>query len=115
MDQADTTRKEELAALTAMVREFAADNIAPIVADLDETERFPAEIYAQLGELGLLGITVPEEDGGVGGCVADYVTVMEELAYGYASVADQCGLVELVSSLLVKHGTSEQKARYLPG
>ena len=48
MDQADTTRKEELAALTAMVREFAADNIAPIVADLDETERFPAEIYAQL-------------------------------------------------------------------
>lgn len=115
MSDKDPHRNEERAALTAMVREFAADRISPIVEELDGSERFPEEIYLEMGELGLFGITVPEEDGGVGGMVADYVTVMEELSYGYASIADQCGLVELVTSLLVKHGSSEQKDAYLPG
>ncbi|NLU71417.1 acyl-CoA dehydrogenase [Streptomyces sp. HNM0575] len=105
----------EREALTAMVRDFAAKEIAPIVEELDSTERFPEEIYAQMGELGLMGVTVPETDGGAGGLVGDYVAVMEELSYGYASVADQCGLVELVASLLVGFGTPEQKDRYLPG
>ena len=108
-------RAEDAAALTAMVREFAATQIAPIVEDLDATERFPEEIYAEMGKLGLFGITVPEEDGGNGGLAADYLIVMEELAYGYASVADQCGLVELVSGLISIHGSDEQKQRYLPG
>lgn len=108
-------RAEDVAALTEMVREFAATRIAPIVEELDETERFPAEIYQEMGELGLLGITVPEAMGGAGGLASDYAIVMEELSYGYASVADQCGLVELVSSLLVAHGSQAQQQRYLPG
>lgn len=108
-------RAEDVAALTEMVREFAATRITPIVEELDETERFPAEIYEAMGELGLLGITVPEELGGAGGLASDYAIVMEELSYGYASVADQCGLVELVGSLLVTHGSAEQQERYLPG
>ena len=61
----------------------------------------------------MFGITVPEEMGGAGGDVLDYARVMEELSRGYASVADQCGLVELVEHLLAEHGTSEQRARYL--
>ncbi|MBC6456518.1 acyl-CoA dehydrogenase family protein [Actinomadura sp. HBU206391] len=101
--------------LTDMVRSFVAAAVRPAAEDLDATERFPAEIYARMGELGLFGITVPEADGGSGGSVADYVTVMEELAYGYASVADQCGLVELVASLLAGFGTPKQKKTYLPG
>jgi alkylation response protein AidB-like acyl-CoA dehydrogenase len=101
--------------LVGMVRQFAADRIRPIAEDLDATERFPEEIYREMGELGLLGITVPEAMGGSGGCALDYAKVMEELAYGYASVADQCGLVELVGSLLATFGTPEQQARYLPG
>ncbi|TDD83055.1 acyl-CoA dehydrogenase [Actinomadura darangshiensis] len=100
--------------LTDMVRSFAAERIRPAAEDLDATERFPAEIYQGMGELGLFGITVPEADGGSGGTVADYVTVMEELSYGYASIADQCGLVELVGSLLARFGTAEQKKTYLP-
>lgn len=107
--------REERAALVAMVRDFVRNEITPIVEELDATERFPAEVYEQMGKLGLLGITVPESDGGVGGSVADYVAVMEELSYGYASVADQCGLVELVTSLISAHGTQDQKAQYLPG
>jgi alkylation response protein AidB-like acyl-CoA dehydrogenase len=101
--------------LTEMVRSFTAAHVRPAAGDLDATERFPAEIYARMGELGLFGITVPEADGGAGGSVADYVTVMEELSYGYASVADQCGLVELVASLLARFGTTQQKNKYLPG
>ena len=102
-------------ALRDMVRAFVAEQVRPVVEELDATERFPAELYESMGKLGLLGITVPEADGGAGALVRDYVTVMEELAYGYASVADQCGLVELVGSLLATFGSEEQKQRYLPG
>ena len=113
MTDLDTT--DDRSALVAMVRDFVRNEITPIVEELDATERFPSEVYEHMGKLGLLGITVPESDGGVGGSAADYVAVMEELSYGYASVADQCGLVELVSSLISAYGTAEQKARYLPG
>ncbi|MCQ4080881.1 acyl-CoA dehydrogenase family protein [Streptomyces sp. RB6PN25] len=101
--------------LTMMVREFATKRIRPVTEDLDATERFPSEIYEHMGQLGLFGITIPETDGGSGGTVTDYVSVMEELSYGYASVADQCGLVELVGSLLATFGSEQQKATYLPG
>jgi alkylation response protein AidB-like acyl-CoA dehydrogenase len=94
-------------------RAFALREIRPIAAELDESERFPQELYDKVAGLGMFGITVPEELGGTGGDVGCYAQVMEELARGYASVADQCGLVELVASLLAEHGTPAQRARYL--
>jgi alkylation response protein AidB-like acyl-CoA dehydrogenase len=94
-------------------RTFAEREIRPIAAALDESERFPAELYDKVASLGMFGITVPQEMGGAGGDVVDYAQVMEELSRGYASVADQCGLVELVATLLAEHGTPEQRARYL--
>jgi alkylation response protein AidB-like acyl-CoA dehydrogenase len=103
------------AALVSMVRDFARERVTPIAEELDASERFPSEVYAEMGQLGLFGITVPEADGGSGGSVRDYVAVMEELSYGYASVADQCGLVELIGSLLSKYGSEEQKLQYVPG
>lgn len=96
-----------------MARQFAEDVIRPQAEALDREERFPAELYLQMGELGLFGIGVPEEQGGPGFDTLAYALVMEELSRGYASVADQCGLVELVSSLLVRHGTAAQKAHWL--
>ena len=87
----------------------------PLAEELDRNEDFPDELYKEMGKLGLFGITVPAEDGGASGTVVDYVTVMEELAYGYASVADQCGLIELITSLLVTFGTATQKERYMTG
>jgi alkylation response protein AidB-like acyl-CoA dehydrogenase len=98
-----------------MARQFADEVIRPMAEDLDRDERFPAELYKQMGDLGLFGIGVPEEMGGPGFDTVTYALVMEELSRGYASVADQCGLVELVSSLLVRHGTSEQRERWLAG
>lgn len=95
-------------------RRFAEDVVRPAAADLDRDETFPAEIYAQMGALGLFGITVPEEHGGAGLDTYAYSIVMEELSRGYASVADQCGLVELIGTLLTRYGTPEQ-LQHLPG
>ena len=94
-------------------RQFADDVIRPVAEALDRDERFPGEIYEQMGDLGLFGIAVPEEMGGPGLDTLAYAVVMEELSRGYASVADQCGLVELISTLLVRHGTNEQRATWL--
>ena len=96
-----------------MARAFANDVIRPITEKLDQDERFPEEIYAQMAEIGLFGIGVPEEMGGPGFDTLAYAVVMEELSRGYSSVADQCGLVELISTLLVRHGTEAQRQKYL--
>ncbi len=96
-----------------MARGFADEVIRPAAEELDRDERFPAEIYAQMAELGLFGIAVPEEMGGPGFDTLTYALIMEELSRGYASVADQCGLVELISTLLVRHGTASQRERWL--
>ena len=92
-----------------MARAFADDVIRPAAEALDRDERFPAEIYEEMAKLGLFGIGVPESMGGPGFDTLTYAVVMEELSRGYSSVADQCGLVELISSLLVRHGTDTQR------
>ncbi len=94
-------------------RRFADEAIRPVAAELDESERFPSGIYGAMAGLGLFGITVPAELGGAGMDALAYALVMEELSRGYASVADQCGLVELLGTLLTKHGTPAQQDRYL--
>jgi alkylation response protein AidB-like acyl-CoA dehydrogenase len=104
---------ETLAALRATARRFADAEVAPRAAELDEKESFPADIYRDLAALGLLGMTVPEAMGGAEAGVQAYAIVMEELSRGYASVADQVGLVELLGTLLSEHGTAAQRARYL--
>jgi alkylation response protein AidB-like acyl-CoA dehydrogenase len=96
-----------------MARRFSDDVVRPAAEGLDRDESFPREIYRQMGALGLFGITVPEEEGGAGLDTLSYAIVMEELSRGYSSVADQCGLVELVSTLLVRYGSPEQRERLL--
>ena len=96
-----------------MARRFANEVIRPQAERLDREETYPADIYRQMAETGLFGITVAESLGGAGlDCLA-YSIVMEELSRGYSSVADQCGLVELLGTLLSKHGTAAQIDRWL--
>jgi alkylation response protein AidB-like acyl-CoA dehydrogenase len=102
-----------LDALRDTARRFAENEVAPRAAELDETEEFPRDIYQALARLGLLGITVPEAMGGAEAGVLAYAIVMEELSRGYASVADQLGLVELLGTLLSEHGTPAQRADFL--
>ena len=96
-----------------MARRFADEVVRPVAEALDRDAVFPADIYTAMGRNGLFGITVPEAMGGSGlDCLA-YSLVMEELGRGYASVADQCGLVELLATLLSVHGTEAQRAQWL--
>jgi len=104
---------ERQRAVQTTVRRFAEERIRPIAGELDRTARFPAELYREMAGLGLFGLTVPAEVGGAGLDALGYAVVMEELARGYASVADQVGLVELVATLLVEQGTEAQRARFL--
>src|SRR5580704_5233349 len=97
-----------------MARKFADEEIRPKAEALDRDESFPREIYHQMGELGLFGITVPSELGGVGLDSYAYAIVMEELSRGYASIADQCGVVELIGTLLSRYGSPEQQAKFIP-
>ncbi len=93
-----------------MARDFADQVIRPVAEGLDRDETFPAGLYDEMAKLGLFGIGVPEALGGPGFDTLTYALVMEELSRGYASVADQCGLLELISTLLVRHGTARQQA-----
>ena len=104
---------ERIATMREATRRFADARVRPLAASLDESESFPADLYRECASLGLFGITVPEALGGLGADVRTYAAVMEELSRGYASVADQCGLVELVGTLLATYGTPEQAERYL--
>jgi alkylation response protein AidB-like acyl-CoA dehydrogenase len=101
------------AALREAARSFAEGEILPLAEALDASERYPAELYQRMAALGMFGITIPERLGGVGADPTAYAIVREELSRGYSSVADQCGLVELVGTLLAEHGTPEQQERYL--
>jgi alkylation response protein AidB-like acyl-CoA dehydrogenase len=96
-----------------MTRRFANELIRPEAERLDREEVFAGDIYKAMGENGLFGITVPETYGGAGLDVLAYSLVMEELSRGYASIADQCGLVELVTTLLCTHGSAAQKDRWI--
>ena len=100
--------------IRTLARRFAEAEVRPLAEELDREERFPAALYRTMGGLGLFGITVPEALGGAGLDTYAYAIVMEELSRGYASVADQCGLVELAGTLLTRYGTAGQQARHLP-
>ena len=96
-----------------MVRRFSDEVVRPEAERLDREEAFAGDIYRQMADNGLFGITVPEAYGGAGlDCLA-YSIVMEELARGYSSVADQCGLVELFGTMLCTYGSEAQKARWI--
>ncbi|MEO1089574.1 MAG: acyl-CoA dehydrogenase family protein [Pseudomonadota bacterium] len=94
-------------------RRFADEAIRPIADALDREARFPGELYRQMGSLGLFGISAPQRHGGIGLDTLAYAMVMEELSRGYASVADQCGLVELIATLLSRYGSDDQRKRYM--
>ncbi len=103
-------------ALRDMVHRWAQDRVAPLAADIDATNTFPPHLWTEMGELGLLGITVPEADGGAGLGYLDHVIAVEEIARASASVSLSYGAhSNLCVNQIALNGTAEQKAKYLPG
>ena len=106
---------EEVDALRDMVQKFAADEIAPRAQEIDESNEFPNDLWEKFGELGLLGITVPEEDGGVGMGYLAHAIAIEEISRASASVGLSYGAhSNLCVNQLTRWGNAEQKAKYLP-
>jgi butyryl-CoA dehydrogenase len=98
-----------------MAREFAEKEVAPIAADIDKNHRFPAETAKKMGELGLLGLTIPEEYEGAGGDTVSYSLAVEELARVCATHSVIISAhVSLGAAPILKFGTDEQKKKYLP-
>src|SRR3954452_25556662 len=97
------------------VREFAEQEVAPVAEELDREKRFPYEIVAQLGELGLMGIPYPEQYGGGGADYLSYALVVEELARVDSSVAITLAAnTSLGTFPIYAFGTEEQKQQYMP-
>ncbi len=101
--------------LRESVQDFVAAEIAPLAADIDRNDQFPLELWQKMGDLGLLGITVPEEFGGAGMGYLEHVIAMEEISRGSASVGLAYGAhSNLCINQIKLNGTAEQKRRYLP-
>src|SRR5438128_11171740 len=105
----------EIDMLRTTVRGFAEDRIAPLAAEIDRTDRFPIELWPEMGELGLHGITVEEEYGGVGMGYLAHCVAMEEISRGSASVGLSYGAhSNLCVNQIRRNGSEAQKRKYLP-
>ncbi len=106
---------EEVEALRDMVHRFAQERIAPIAAEIDRSNEFPTHLWREMGDMGLLGITVPEEYGGAGMGYLAHVVAIEEISRASGSVGLSYGAhSNLCVNQINRNATPEQKAKYLP-
>jgi alkylation response protein AidB-like acyl-CoA dehydrogenase len=96
------------------IRQFVDDKILPVATELEHRDEYPTDIVEELKELGVFGLTIPEEYGGLGESLLTYALVVEEIARGWMSVSGVINTHFIVAYMLMRHGTDEQKQRYLP-
>jgi alkylation response protein AidB-like acyl-CoA dehydrogenase len=107
-------KTDEQRAICDMVRQFADEQIIPNAEHFDHEDAFPEDIVEQMKELGLFGVTIPEEYGGMGLDLTTYVMIVEELSRGWISISGVINTHFIGSYLLMKYGTEEQRQKYLP-
>ncbi len=96
------------------VRTFVDEKILPVATELEHRDEYPTDIVEGMKELGLFGLTIPEEYGGLGESLLTYSLVVEEIARGWMSVSGIVNTHFIVAYMLMQHGTEEQKQHYLP-
>jgi alkylation response protein AidB-like acyl-CoA dehydrogenase len=105
---------DEQRAICEMVHQFADEQILPNAEHYDHEDEFPEPIVEQMKELGLFGVTIPEEYDGMGLDLTTYAMIVEELSRGWISISGIVNTHFIGSYLLMKFGTDEQKQKYLP-
>ena len=109
-----TEKTDEQRAITEMVRQFVDERVIPIAEEHDHEDKFPEAVVEQMKELGLFGVTIPEEYGGMGLDLTTYAMIVEELSRGWISISGIVNTHFIGSYLLMKFGTDDQKDRFLP-
>src|SRR6201986_1047999 len=109
-----TEKTDEQKAICEMVHQFADEQILPNAEHYDHEDAFPEPIVEQMKELGLFGVTIPEEYGGMGLDLTTYAMIVEELSRGWISISGVVNTHFIGSYLLMKFGTDEQKEYFLP-
>lgn len=111
----DLTFTEEQEMMRKMVRDFAKDEIVPAVEQMEKEDRFPIEIIRKMGELGLMGIPIPEEYGGTGMDYTSYIIAINEISKASAGVGVILSVHTSVgTNPILKFGSEEQKKKYIP-
>src|SRR3954449_7491494 len=106
---------EDIDALRDAVQSFAQSEIAPRAAEIDRSDQFPMDLWRKMGELGVLGITVPEEFGGANMGYLAHMIAMEEISRASASVGLSYGAhSHLCVNQIRRNGSEEQRRKYLP-
>src|SRR5688500_9133891 len=100
--------------LRSTVKRFVAEELIPKAQELEHGDIYPQEIVDGLKELGIFGLTSPEEFGGLGESLLTYALVVEEIARGWMSVSGVINTHFIVAYMIIQHGTQEQKERFLP-
>ncbi len=109
-----TEKTDEQQAITEMVHQFVDEQILPQAEHYDHEDSFPEPIVEQMKELGLFGVTIPEEYGGMGLDLTTYAMIVEELSRGWISISGVINTHFIGSYLLMKFGSDEQRQKYLP-
>ncbi len=111
----DFTYNENQKMITDMIRSFGEQHISPFVKEWDEHQTFPVDVFKKLGELGLMGVLVPQEYGGSGFTYKEYVTAIEELTKLDPSIGlSMAAHNSLCTGHILQFGSEEQKQKYLP-
>ncbi len=109
-----TEKTDDQRAITEMVHQFVDEQVLPVAEHHDHEDSFPDDVVEQMKELGLFGVTIPEEYGGMGLDLTTYTMIVEELSRGWISISGIVNTHFIGSYLLMKFGTDEQKERWLP-
>lgn len=110
-----TTDPEVRAEVVETVRRFVAREVIPVASDLEHADAYPDAIVEQMRTMGLFGVMIPEEFGGLGLDLLTYIGIVEELSYGWMSLSGVVNTHTIAAIIIEQHGTPEQQRRWLPG
>ncbi len=105
---------EDQRELLKLVREFVEEQVLPVATELEHADEYPSDIVEGMKQMGIFGLMIPQEYGGLGESLLTYALTVEEIARGWMSVSGIINTHFIVAYMLLQHGTQEQKQKYLP-